>query len=137
MFQAFKQSEGYDFYAMIEAVLEPATSRTATAARRCWQGTITRSYELPSIKSRGLLAGGLRTGGRGCQLRRPTVSCKLPLGSRRSSQFARLQTGTPDPHAWPLALPRPPLAAPRARLVRRPSVAATLHVCARAVLPAP
>src|ERR1017187_8952144 len=26
-------------------------------------------------------AGVLRTGGRGCQLRRPTVSCKLPLGS--------------------------------------------------------
>src|ERR1019366_4754222 len=24
-------------------------------------------------------AGVLRTGGRGCQLRRPTVSCKLPL----------------------------------------------------------
>src|ERR1017187_5136130 len=27
--------------------------------------------------------GVLRTGGRGCQLRRPTVSCKLPLGSDR------------------------------------------------------
>src|ERR1017187_3821 len=26
-------------------------------------------------------AGVLRTGGRGCQLRRPTVSCKLPLAS--------------------------------------------------------
>src|ERR1035437_3719974 len=29
-------------------------------------------------------AGVLRTGGRGCQLRRPTVSCKLPLACGRS-----------------------------------------------------
>src|ERR1019366_6933437 len=28
-------------------------------------------------------AGVLRTGGRGCQLRRPTVSCKLPLEELR------------------------------------------------------
>src|ERR1017187_10175615 len=30
-------------------------------------------------------AGVLRTGGRGCQLRRPTVSCKLPLSRSRST----------------------------------------------------
>src|ERR1017187_5671363 len=30
-------------------------------------------------------AGVLRTGGRGCQLRRPTVSCKLPLGPQLST----------------------------------------------------
>src|ERR1035437_6073299 len=32
-------------------------------------------------------AGVLRTGGRGCQLRRPTVSCKLPLGADYQRQF--------------------------------------------------
>src|ERR1035438_7684290 len=40
------------------ADLGPEGFALKTSGRRCWQGTITRSYELPSIKSRGLLAGG-------------------------------------------------------------------------------
>ena len=47
-------------------------------------------------------AGVLRTGGRGCQLRRPTVSCKLPLGStqrpRRTWEQILWFSKTPKPY---------------------------------------
>src|ERR1017187_2134709 len=39
-------------------------------------------------------AGVLRTGGRGCQLRRPTVSCKLPLGRNSRACRGSVRTGS-------------------------------------------
>src|ERR1039458_8326215 len=81
-------------------------------------------------------AGVLRTGGRGCQLRRPTVSCKLPLALLRQRRLlerprsratrnadakseATLPVGWPKPKTPVVSAPPAPVLAP---MLERPAL---------------
>src|ERR1035437_7926358 len=75
-------------------------------------------------------AGVLRTGGRGCQLRRPTVSCKLPLAllrqrrllerpRSRATRNADAKSEATLPVGWPKPKTRVVPALPALVLARR------------------